>query len=144
MGQKEKVSQNIHDIIILLKRVVIKYEKHALKISSIFCANPLCKISLRRFLQWKSKKTLEIDNQAKQKNISASKYCNEIGINPQNYYQVKLLLKIKDRNKINKVQNEEPVIENKSLFITFNGFSIRIEEYSINQLVDISRTIINA
>ena len=55
-------------------------------------------------------KILEIENQAKLKNISAAKYCREIGINPQSYYQAKTLLKIK--NKIYKVQNEEPEIEN--------------------------------
>ena len=30
-------------------------------------------------------KILEIENQAKLKNISAAKYCREIGINPQSY-----------------------------------------------------------
>ena len=88
-------------------------------------------------------KILEIENQAKLKNISAAKYCREIGINPQSYYQAKTLLKIKDKNKIYKVQNEEPVIENKSFSITINGFSIKLEEYSINQLIDIFRAIKN-
>lgn len=87
-------------------------------------------------------KILEIENQAKLKNISAAKYCREIGINPQSYYQAKTLLKIKD-NKIYKVQNEEPIIDNKSLSITINGFTIRLEEYSVNQLVDIFRAIKN-
>ena len=73
-------------------------------------------------------KILEIENQAKLKNISAAKYCREIGINPQSYYQAKTLLKIKDINKIYKVQNEEPIIENKSLSITINGFSIRLKK----------------
>ncbi len=88
-------------------------------------------------------KILEIENQAKFKNISAAKYCREIGINPQSYYQAKTLFKIKEKNKIYKVQNEEPVIENKSFSITINGFSIKLEEYSINQLVDIFRAIKN-
>lgn len=88
-------------------------------------------------------KILEIENQAKLRNISAAKYCREIGINPQSYYQAKTLLKIKEKNKIYKVQNEEPIIENKSLSITINGFSIKLEEYSINQLVDIFRAIKN-
>ena len=88
-------------------------------------------------------KILEIENQAKLRNISAAKYCREIGINPQSYYQAKTLLKIKEKNKIYKVQNEEPVIENKTLSITINGFSIRLEEYSNNQLVDIFRAIKN-
>ena len=88
-------------------------------------------------------KILEIENQAKLKNISAAKYCREIGINPQSYYQAKTLLKIKEKNKIYKVQNEEPVIENKSFSITINGFSIKLEEYSINQLIDIFRAIKN-
>ena len=88
-------------------------------------------------------KILEIENQAKLKNISAAKYCREIGINPQSYYQAKTLLKIKEKNKIYKVQNEEPVIENKSFSITINGFSIKLEEYSNNQLVDIFRAIKN-
>ena len=86
-------------------------------------------------------KILEIENQAKLRNISAAKYCREIGINPQSYYQAKTFLKIKNRNKIYKVQNEEPVIENKSLSIIINGFSIRLEEYSINQLIDIFRQL---
>ena len=51
-------------------------------------------------------KILEIENQAKLRNISAAKYCREIGINPQSYYQAKTLLKIKEKNKIYKVQNE--------------------------------------
>ena len=88
-------------------------------------------------------KNLEIENQAKLRNISAAKYCREIGINPQSYYQAKTLLKIKEKNKIYKVQNEEPVIENKSFSITINGFSIKLEEYSNNQLVDIFRAIKN-
>ena len=88
-------------------------------------------------------KIIEIENQAKLKNISAAKYCREIGINPQSYYQAKTLLKIKEKNKIYKVQNEEPVIENKSFSITINSFSIKLEEYSINQLVDIFRAIKN-
>ena len=88
-------------------------------------------------------KNFEIEKQAKLKNISAAKYCRQLGINPQSYYQAKTLLKIKDRNKIYKVQNEEPVIENKSLSITINGFSIKLEEYSINQLIDIFRAIKN-
>ena len=88
-------------------------------------------------------KILEIENQAKLRNISAAKYCREIGINPQSYYQAKTLLKIKDRNKIYKVQNEEPVIENKSFSITINGFSIKLEEYSVTQLVEIFRAIKN-
>lgn len=50
-------------------------------------------------------KILEIENQAKLKNISASKYCRQLGINPQSYYQAKTLLKIKEKNKIYKVQN---------------------------------------
>ena len=88
-------------------------------------------------------KILEIENQAKLRNISAAKYCKEIGINPQSYYQAKTLLKIKDRNKIYKVQNEEPVIENKSLSITINDFTIKLEEYSVTQLVEIFRAIKN-
>ena len=88
-------------------------------------------------------KILEIENQAKFKNISAAKYCREIGINPQSYYQAKTLFKIKEKNKIYKVQNEEPAIENKSFSITINGFSIKLEEYSINQLIDIFRAIKN-
>ena len=88
-------------------------------------------------------KILEIENQAKLKNISAAKYCREIGINPQSYYQAKTLFKIKEKNKIYKVQNEEPAIENKSFSITINGFSIKLEEYSINQLIDIFRAIKN-
>lgn len=40
-------------------------------------------------------KILEIENQAKLKNISVSKYRREIGINPQSYYQAKSLLKFK-------------------------------------------------
>ena len=88
-------------------------------------------------------KILEIENQAKLKNISAAKYCREIGINPQSYYQAKTLLKIKDRNKIYKVQNEEPVIENKSPSITINDFTIKLEQYSVTQLVDIFRAIKN-
>ena len=80
-------------------------------------------------------KILEIENQAKLRNISAAKYCREIGINPQSYYQAKTLLKIKEKNKIYKVQNEEPVIENKSVSMTINGLIIRLEEYSIEQLV---------
>ena len=88
-------------------------------------------------------KILEIENQAKLRSISAAKYCREIGINPQSYYQAKTLLKIKEKNKIYKVQNEEPVIENKSFSITINGFSIKLEEYSINQLIDIFRAIKN-
>ena len=88
-------------------------------------------------------KILEIENQAKLKNISAAKYCREIGINPKTYYQAKTLLKIKEKNKIYKVQNEEPVIENKSFSITINGFSIKLEEYSVTQLVEIFRAIKN-
>ena len=88
-------------------------------------------------------KILEIDNQAKLKNISAAKYCREIGINPQSYYQAKTLLKIKEKNKIYKVQNEEPVIKNKSFSITINGFSIKLEEYSVTQLVEIFMAIKN-
>ena len=88
-------------------------------------------------------KILEIENRAKLKNISAAKYCREIGINPQSYYQAKTLLKIKEKNKIYKVQNEEPVIENKSFSITINGFSIKLEEYSVTQLVEIFRAIKN-
>ena len=88
-------------------------------------------------------KILEIENQAKLRNISAAKYCREIKINPQSYYQAKTLLKIKGRNKIYRVQNVEPLIENKTLTITINGFSIRLEEYSINQLVDFFRAIKN-
>ena len=60
-------------------------------------------------------KKLEIENKATLRNISAAKYCREIGINPQSYYQAKTLLKINDRNKIYKVQNENPVTDNKSL-----------------------------
>ena len=88
-------------------------------------------------------KILEIENQAKLKNISAAKYCREIGINPQSYYQAKTLLKIKEKNKIYKVQNEEPVIENKSFSITINGFTIKLEQYSVTQLVEIFRAIKN-
>ena len=88
-------------------------------------------------------KILEIENQAKLRNISAVKYCREIGINPQSYYQDKTLFKIKEKNKIYKVQNEEPVIENKSFSITINGFSIKLEEYSVTQLVEIFRAIKN-
>ena len=88
-------------------------------------------------------KILEIENQAKLRNISAAKYCREIGINPKTYYQAKTLFKIKEKNKIYKVQNEEPAIENKSFSITINGFSIKLEEYSINQLIDIFRAIKN-
>ena len=88
-------------------------------------------------------KILEIENQAKLRNISAAKYCREIGINPQSYYQAKTLLKIKEKNKIYKVQNEEPIIERNTLSITINNFSIKLEEYSINQLVDIFRAIKN-
>ena len=88
-------------------------------------------------------KILEIENQANLKNISAAKYCREIGINPQSYYQAKTLFKIKEKNKIYKVQNEEPVIENKSFSITINGFSIKLEEYSVTQLVEIFRAIKN-
>ena len=88
-------------------------------------------------------KILEIENQAKLRNISAAKYCREIGINPQSYYQAKTLLKIKEKNKIYKVQNEEPVIENKSFSITINGFSIKLEEYSVTQLVEIFMAIKN-
>ena len=88
-------------------------------------------------------KILEIENQAKLKNISAAKYCKEIGINPQSYYQAKTLLKIKDKNKIYQVQHEDPVIENKSLSITINDFTIKLEQYSVTQLVDIFRAIKN-
>ena len=88
-------------------------------------------------------KILEIENQAKLRNISSAKYCREIRINLQSYYQAKTLLKIKNRNKIYKVQKEEPVIENKSLSITINDFTIKLEEYSVTQLVDIFRAIKN-
>ena len=88
-------------------------------------------------------KILEIENQAKLKNISAAKYCRQLGINPKSYYQAKTLLKIKDRNKIYKVQSEEPVSENKSLSITINDFTIKLEEYSVTQLEDIFRAIKN-
>ena len=88
-------------------------------------------------------KILEIENQAKLKNISEAKCCREIGINPQSYYQAKTLLKIKEKNKIYKVQNEEPVIENKSFSITINDFTIKLEEYSVTQLVEIFRAIKN-
>ena len=44
-------------------------------------------------------KIIENKNQAKLRNISAAKYCREIGINPQSYYQAKTLLKIKEKNK---------------------------------------------
>ena len=88
-------------------------------------------------------KILEIENQAKLKNISAAKYCRQLGINPKSYYQAKTLLKIKDRNKIYKVQSEEPVSENKSLSITINDFTIKLEEYSVTQLEDIIRAIKN-
>ena len=81
-------------------------------------------------------KILEIENQAKLKNISAAKYWWVIGINSQSYYQAKALLKIKDKNKIYKVQNEEPVIENKSLPITINDFSIRLEESKYKRMKD--------
>ena len=88
-------------------------------------------------------KILEIENQAKFKNISAAKYCREIGINPQSYYQAKTLLKIKEKNKIYKVQNDEPIIENKLLSITINDFTIKLEQYSVTQFVEIFRAIKN-
>ena len=80
-------------------------------------------------------KIIEIKNQVKLRIFSALKYCKEIGISHKSYHQTKTLLKIKDRNKIYKVQNEEPVIENKSVSMTINGLIIRLEEYSIEQLV---------
>ena len=62
---------------------------------------------------------------------------------PLSFIIGKTLLKIKEKNKIYKVQNEEPVIENKSFSITINGFSIKLEEYSVTQLVEIFRAIKN-
>ena len=88
-------------------------------------------------------KILEIENQAKLRNISSAKYCREIRINLQSYYQAKTLLKITNKNKIYKVQNEEPVIENKSLSITINDFTIKLEQYFVTQLVEIFRAIKN-